>query len=234
MTPAPRKAPVWIAGLLAASLLVAANPSAAEETPASPEKPTSPETHAPEKPAHALCWRGKPLAECRSFLITEMGLLVQMNRNTSNLYAESVVLTFDLGWMKNVKPREAIGFSGYALAGDVSRLGIRGRYRRWLTRHTAIDVSPGILLSGENTVTNFQAPGFVLGTTANLGDLIALTLEAEWSQYRDYGSGLTTTYGTGSDVTWRGGAKLGSALGVAGTAALFALVFYLASTGAFE
>lgn len=189
---------------------------------------------APEKRAHSLCWRGKPLAGCRSFLITEMGLLLQLNDTRSNQYGETVVLSFELGWMKNVAPREAIGFTGYATAGDISRLGLRGRYRRWLSRHTAIDVSPGILLSGENTASDFQAPGFVLGATANLGDLIALTLEAEWSQYRDYGSGLTTTYQTGSDVTFRGGAKLGSALGVAGTAALFALILYAASIGAFD
>jgi hypothetical protein len=217
------KVPVWMACVLLAPLLLAANPGAAEEMPATPEKP-----------AHALCWRGKPLAECRSFLITEMGLLAQLNETTSNQYGDGVSLSFELGWMKNVSPREAIGFSGYALASDVSRMGVRGRYRRWLSRRTAIDVSPGILLSGENSATNFKAPGFVLGTSANLGDLLALTLEAEWSQYRDYGDGLTTSYETGSDVTFRGGAKLGSALGVVGTAALFALFFYWASQGAFD
>jgi len=216
------RSPFPVLAFLLLALPFVAKPSAAEETSAPPTKPS-----------HALCWRGKPLPECRSFLITEMGVLARLDHASSEPDSRIVVM-FDLGWMKNVSRREAIGFSGYALSGDTSRLGLRGRYRRWLSRHTAIDISPGILLSGENSAIDYDPPGFVVGASANLGDLIALTLEAEWSHYRDYGSGLSTSYDTRSEVSWRGGAKLGSALGVAGSAVLFGLLIYIVSTGLLE
>jgi len=217
-----RTAPVLVVAMLAAGLLFVSDPCSAQET-STPHSQHS----------RALCWRGKPLPECRSFLITEMGVMARLDDDPF-LSDDWFFFTFDLGWMKNVSPREALGFSGYALAADTSRLGVRGRYRRWLSRHTAIDISPGILLSGEDPGVDYDPPGFVLGASANLGDLIALTLEAEYARFRDYGDGLGTSYDRRSDVTWRAGGKLGSGLGVLGTAALAGFIIYLASAGVLD
>jgi hypothetical protein len=187
------------------------------------------------KPGHALCWRGKP--ECGSFIITEMGFLYTIDDYPFAGGGSRLALTFDAGWMKNLSARHAVGFTGYAaVSDDVTRLGIRPRYRRWLSRTSSVEVSPGILLSGEDTAIDYDPPGFIVGATVNHRDLIALTLETEYSRYRVYvyGEPPVTSYQHTSDWTVRGGAKLGSALGVAGTAALFAFFLYLATSGAFE
>lgn len=180
--------------------------------------------------SHALCWRGQPAPKCRSFMIVESGLLVRLDddRNDSR-----VSVVFDLGWMKNVSPKEAVGFTGYAMASDVSRLGIRGRYRRWLSNRTSVDVSPGILLGGEGGgIGTYSPPGVVLGATFNAGDLFALTVDAEWARGKeivDYTPPVE--WQTRSDVAWRAGAKLGSSLGLLGYAAFAALVIAIITSG---
>ena len=184
------------------------------------------------KPGHALCWRGKP--ECGSFIITEMGVLYRLDDYPFPGDPSRINLSFDAGWMKNLSKRDAVGLTGYALTdGDMTRLGIRPRYRRWLSHGSSIDISPGVLLSGEDPAIDYDPPGFVLAASLNEGDLVALTLETEYARYRDYadtGGPGSTSYQNREDWTIRGGAKLGSGLGLAGTAALLALAIYVAST----
>ena len=183
---------------------------------------------------HALCWRGHPAPECRSFLITEFGILGRIDNYPFQSGESRVAFTFDLGWMKNVSDRDAVGFSGYAFASDPSaRLGIRGRYRRWLSRNTSVDLSPGVLLSGEDNIIDYDPPGLILGATLNGSDLVSLTVETEYSRFKDYGDGPFNPKSR-SDVSWRAGAKLGSGLGVAGAAALFGLFLYIGLNGGFE
>jgi hypothetical protein len=188
-------------------------------------------TPSEHKPGHALCWRGKP--ECGSFVVTELGVLYRMDEYDFPGMDWRVVLTFDLGYMKNLSTKNAVGVTGYGLVNDdITRLGIRPRYRRWISHNSSIDISPGILFSGEDTAIDYDPPGFVLGVTGNMKDLIALTLETEYSRYRDYTS---TPGGTGySDWTIRGGAKLGSGLGLAGAAAFFGLLILVAANVAAE
>jgi hypothetical protein len=216
--------------VLAASLLAVTPPIASAQDKADQPAP------AQDKPGHALCWRGKP--ECGSFVITEMGALYRLDDYPFQGDPSRIYLTFDAGFMKNLSKRHAVGLTGYALAGgDISRLGIRPRYRRWLSHNSSVDISPGILVSGEDPGIDYDPPGFVFGVSMNEGDLVALTLETEYARYREYvDTGVTgnTTYQDRSDWTIRGGAKLGSALGLAGTAALFALFIYVASTGSFD
>lgn len=185
---------------------------------------------------HALCWRGHPRAECRSFLITEFGVLSRLDEYPFQKGASRIAITFDAGWMKNVSERDAVGVSGHALTSDpMQRIGIRARYRRWLSRSVAFDVTPGVLLSGEDNLIDYDPPGFVLGAALNAGDLAAVTVETEYSRYRDYGSAtIPLTARTRSDVTWRAGAKLGSGLGVLGAAALAGLVLYIGLSGGFD
>jgi hypothetical protein len=173
---------------------------------------------AEDKPGHALCWRGKP--ECGSFVVTEMGALYRLDDYPFPVDVEPLVFSFDVGWMKNLDRRRAVGVTGYALANDdFTRFGIRPRYRRWLSQNTSLDISPGILLAGEDPDITYDPPGFVFGVTANAQDLIAVTLEAECARYRTYDV-FTGESGAPTDWTVRGGAKLGSGLGVVGAAIL--------------
>jgi hypothetical protein len=183
---------------------------------------------AEDKPGHTLCWRGKP--ECGSFVVTEMGVLYRLDDYPFQGDPSRIVLTFDVGWMKNLSQRNAVGVTGSAIVGDATRLGIRPRYRRWLSKGTSLDVSPGILLSGEDPGIDYVAPGFVLGASLNEGDLVALTLETEYARYREY-QYPSLSYQDRSDWTLRGGAKLGSGLGLAGGAAFVALIVVVIASG---
>ena len=184
----------------------------------------------------SLTWRGRPRAETRSFMITEFGLLARIDDYPYRGGDSRVSLSFDLGWMKNISENGAVGFSGYALAGDpTSRLGLRARYRRWLSRRTSIDVSPGVLLGGEDSAIEYDPPGFVLGATLNAGDLVAVTVDAECARNLDLvHDTLPLVWEKRTDVSWRAGAKLGSGLGLLGAAGLVGLVLAIGLSGGFE
>lgn len=185
----------------------------------------------------SLTWRGHPYPETRSFMITEFGLMYRLDRYPYVGGTGRLAITFDLGWMKNVGTRHAVGFSGYAMPADpTTRLGIRARYRRWLSRSVSVDVSPGVILGGEDSGIEYDPPGFVLGTTLNAGDLIAVMVDAElarnWTFAEESPPFLTRE--THTDVTWRAGAKLGSGLGLLGAAAVVGLFVYIAASGGFD
>jgi len=184
----------------------------------------------------SVTWRGRPQAEARSFLITEFGVLARIDDYPYTGGDSRTALSFDLGWMKNVSERGAIGFSGYALVSDpTTRLGIRGRYRRWLSRKTSIDISPGVLLGGEDTAIEYDPPGFVLGAALNAGDLVAFTVDAEYARNLDLVHDTPPLqWEKRTDVAWRAGAKLGSGLGLLGAAGVFGLILAIGLSGGFE
>ena len=184
----------------------------------------------------AVTWQGRPLAETRSFMITEFGVLSRLDDYPYLDHESRLAFSFDLGWMKNVSERGAVGFSGYALVSDpTTRLGLRGRYRRWLSRKMSIDVSPGIVLGGEDSAIEYDPPGFVLGATLNEGDLVALTVDAEYAKNRDLVHDTPPyQWEDRSDVAWRAGAKFGSGLGLLGAAGLFGLALYIALSGGYD
>lgn len=193
----------------------------------------------PEPPPRipSLTWRGRPYPGTRSFLITEFGVMQRLDPYPWKFGGSRLAITFDLGWMKNVSTRSAVGFSGYAMPGDeTTRLGIRGRYRRWLGDRLSVDVSPGVILGGENAGTNYDAPGYVLGATLNAGDLVAVMVDAEvarsWTFAEEDPPFLTRE--THTDVTWRVGGKVGSGLGLAASAVVVGLVILLLTSGSFE
>jgi len=184
----------------------------------------------------AVTWRGRPLAETRSFMITEFGVLARIDDYPYLGGDSRIQFSFDLGWMKNISANSAAGFSGYALVSDpTTRLGIRGRYRRWLSQKTSIDVSPGVLLGGEDSAIEYDPPGFVLGATLNAGDLLALTVDAEYARNTELVHDTPPLqWEKRTDVAWRAGAKLGSGLGLLGAAGLFGLILYIGLSGGFD
>jgi hypothetical protein len=183
----------------------------------------------------AVTWRGRPLAETRSFMFTEFGVLARIDDYPYLGGDSRIALSFDLGWMKNISKSGAVGFSGYALVSPTTRLGIRARYRRWLSRKTSIDISPGILLSGEDSGIEYDPPGFVLGATLNSGDLVALTVDAEYARNLDLVHDTPPLqWEERTNVAWRAGAKFGSGLGLLGAAGFIGLVLAIGLSGGFE
>ena len=204
--------------LLAATLLFAANLTAAEEMTHAETAPTS------EKRTDALCWRGHPYPECRSFLVTEVGISYPWGNTPT--YDGGAVIAGDLGWMKNISERAAVGGTAHARLGeDYARAGVRARYRRWLGRSTSVDLSPGIIVLNKDETynTDYLPPGFVGGAALNLGDLFALSLEAEYGRYsvREY-TATEIHRSRSSQVTWRLGWKAGSLPGSIGMVAFIA------------
>lgn len=184
--------------------------------------------------AGSLCWRGKPLPDCRTFLVTELGVYARLDEDPTQAADNPVYFTLDLGLVKNVSPTTGLGLTAYGATGDShARVGARFRYRRWLSRDISVDVAPGVIVYGsEDGGYTHQAPGFVLGATCNWRDWVALGLEVEHSRYEieGYTPGEFTAPEKISDTTWRLGGKLGSAPGVLGTAVLVGFFAYIVST----
>lgn len=129
----------------------------------------------PISPAYPqMRFRGKPLPECQSFWITEMGAAV----GSSDVY-----ITWEVGHMVNVSPRLALGGTAIT-AFDIDhgeaqavRVGIKARARRWLSPRMSVELSPGLIVYDHR----FEAepPGLTMHVGLNYGDWIALTGQVE-------------------------------------------------------
>ena len=104
----------------------------------------------------AVCWRPRPLAQCRAWVITEAALEAPVSSTSAThllvgyLNGEGYVsddfgarLAFTLGFMSNRGSKSAVGFGMSMLNGDLPGR-IEARYRRWLDPKTGIDVGFGI------------------------------------------------------------------------------------------
>jgi len=160
---------------------------------------------------HSLCWRGHPFPECRSFLITEVGLFYPRSRSSIE-GGRRTEAAADLGWMKNVSERDAVGGTIHGkLANDYVRAGLRARYRRWLGRSVSVELSPGIIVANQDDLRDaYLLPGLVAGATLNLGDMVGISVEAERARYsREESLGTGVIESRFSETTWRAGWKLG-------------------------
>ena len=94
-----------------------------------------------------LCFRPRPLPTCSAYLITEFGVGVGLSR--SEFHPAGPLFTWELGGMKNLGERSALGATVFVNASDFgSGPGVRLRLRRWLSQGLSLDVAPGIILSG--------------------------------------------------------------------------------------
>jgi hypothetical protein len=158
-----------------------------------------------------LCFRGRPLPRCRSFLVTELGFRHMLNARDS---VRPNGFTLDVGWMTNRSESLALGATAFvALDGgryghDVQfSVGLKPRLRHWLSDRLSVDASAGVAFPiGEGS----GSPGITGDVGLNFGDLFQLTGGLEI---------LSPALG-GSDVAWYFGMKGGSHVGVVATLAL--------------
>jgi hypothetical protein len=122
-----------------------------------------------------------PHAHCRTWFISEFGLLRAFE---NQLQAGPVQQAYwELGMMKRLSARTAIGGSAYASYDDVEfrrvLAGVKVRGRRWLTRAVTLDASAGLLLvtSGDQRglATHLNLPGFTGRLDLGLADWIGAT-----------------------------------------------------------
>lgn len=172
--------------------------------------------------------RGRPLPERDWFPVIQAGFLVPLN--PSDVAAEEGVGTIavDLGAMRNVNQTTAAGVSVYLAADAVqSRGGAKLRLRRWLTRTVAIDVAPGVVVTGttEEDYMTYSYPGLVGELSLSFADGVALTGQVETrkvthrSHYALNSSGIWEAFPPApeeTEVSWYLGAKFGGEFSLPG------------------
>jgi hypothetical protein len=145
---------------------------------------------------------GRPLPECASFMITELGL-GRMTRSGAE-QSSRFVLTGDVGYMRNISPLSAVGASLHAATTNGgSSLGVKFRYRRWLKGaqsrpgRASVELGAGLMLFGHEKCwvpvndhdcaewgdcEDYRAiayPRPVVSASLNLGDIASLMLQIE-------------------------------------------------------
>lgn len=139
-----------------------------------------------------FCFRGHPKPQCNQFLITEAGYAVGAGDEWFGAGGEWFVLS-ELGFMQNLNERNALGGTVLLAIGEPeqAQVGLKVRYRRWLSRNLTLDASPGIILEHEEY--KFKAPGFTGHVGIGYGDHLALTflvqaipLEGQDTEVRSY------------------------------------------------
>lgn len=108
-------------------------------------------TAAAQETAKALSFNPRPFSQARSFLITEFGLGHLSNSHSicgDNTAEDYGVTWWELGWMKNVNQRWAIGAAVF-IVGDEKRvvIGIKPRAQLWLGRRSSVHAGLGPILA---------------------------------------------------------------------------------------
>ena len=179
------------------------------------------------------CFRGHAKPRCDTFWLTEFGIAKQLtNDRYSNSYGPLV--TWELGGMRNLGRRYALGAAAFADAGTPSSgLGIRPRVRVWLGDNNSIDVAPGMVLTGSNT-----GPSFSGHVAFNVADYAAITVHVAGVQEQTYvlgsNSELLLIDQKTRAVVFAGarlGSKPGSVAAIVFPVALFALYFLVCHGG---
>lgn len=156
--------------------------------------------------AKRSCFRGRPLAQCRTFWITEFGYSHRFDQQSDpdSSGSSNYYFTWELGRMVNLNTQTALGGTLFVGADEHGwRIGIKPRYRRWLNQTISFDLSTGILIAGGNSELEAKFPGFTGHLGLSFGDWLALTGQMEIMR-------LETA---GTDVAWYGGLKVGSHAG---------------------
>lgn len=184
--------------------------------------------HAPAAPAQiepapsprGFCWTARPLESCRTFLVAEGGAYVALastrytRRGFDREVTRSMHLTGHAGWevgvMRNVSSRDAVGAAVLAGAdANGERIAVKGRYRRWMSPGSAMDVGAGLMFARRaepypdpDTPGNLHVP--VTGLTAD----VALGL-TDWAGVSVRGDLLVDEDGERATAVY-GGVKLGT------------------------
>jgi hypothetical protein len=153
------------------------------------------------------CFEPRPMPLCRSFWVTEFGLQYFVSEPPGRIEDQRrVLVTWELGWMQNRSPSDAIGGSVFLATNDnTHRSGVRARYRRWTGGGTALDISPALIIFEADEDMDVHATlGAALQASVSWRDWIGVS-----SQLEAIGSGVRLQAG------FRLGGYPGAATGVA-------------------
>jgi hypothetical protein len=223
-------------GLAAESRAQESPPDSVAVVDAAPPSPT------PERrPYRSFRFRGGPREVCSSFLLTEFSWMRRVGGTGRASSDERMYASLDLGWAKNVGSAYAVGGTVF-LGGDNTRehLGVRARVRRWLKPNLSLDLSPGVILAGEERDhAAVICPGFIAQASVMADDRLGVVGQVFATRARESrtvplpgGSGTATRTVAIHETGWAAGVKLGSGLGVAATAVVLVLgmIFVISNT----
>lgn len=175
---------------------------------------------------HGLVFRPRPLPVSKSYFIYNLGLSADLG--TDYRYTnDNTMLSLELGYMRNLTTKNAVGLGVIGMTGDqVSRLAVRGRYRRWLSSAVGLDGALGLTVAGGDEYGNGPLfPGAIASVGLQLEGTIGVTLEMEQTRFSNPSN-------SHPDVQTRLRGELGSGLGVLGTGVLVVLgILFLTSNG---
>ena len=173
-----------------------------------------------------VCFAAKPLPECRTFWLTEVGYYKRAfgygvfpasplpDERRPDLDSHG---SWEVGLMSNRSPRTAVGATVLVgIGGSTSRLGLKGRYRRWIPERKFVEVSAGALRVATNTPYSAgRITGFGITGDVSVGwrDWVALT--ARGDAVRGSGHTAGAVYA---------GVRLGSYPAIVATAAVAAYI----------
>lgn len=170
----------------------------------------------------SLTFHPRPFEVTKNFLITEFGYDYRITQSGSFDDAEhnnkNYHLSFDLGAMRNLSPKWALGATAYySLDDSGSRLAIKPRLRRWLTPEQSIDLSAGPIIGNFGSYYG-KSPGLAGHVGYSYRDWAMLTLGVEIIPINTvFGvgdSGETIVYKS-TESTLYGGVRVGSYAGTA-------------------
>ena len=182
--------------------------------------------------AYPAVWnlRGHPKAVQEWFPVLQAGTLFKLSPDQVPGDRGNAILTIDVGAMKNVGQRTALGGSAYfGFDPDQTRLGAKARFRYWLSRSLAIDVAPGVIAggTGEDYGRSYSYPGFVGELSFSMGDWMVVTGQVETRSVTETRNFAFDSGGTRRSVypppfqentftSWSLGAKFGGGFSVPG------------------
>jgi len=171
-----------------------------------------------------LCFRGRDGSRCGWFLITESGVLSVLRADLGDQRNQNMLGFLEYGVMKNVGPKSAVGLTALGESGtNHNRVGLRGRYRRWLGHGFSLDLAPGVILwDFSDRGVRSKVPGVIGMVALDAGGLLAIMVEGEvarmeWNQVVYNGTDYTLQPRHLNDFTLRAGVRGGSYVGVGGT-----------------
>lgn len=179
------------------------------------------------------CLRGGPLPSCGSFWITEAAYGIRVTPAPGPFESsegDRLTASLDLGGMKNVSGRLAVGGSAAVGALGGIYLAVKPRVRYWVSRDLAADFAPGVVVSGVR-----GSPRFTADLSLMYRDKIGITTQT-FVLPNDVYDPASNTVTTGTRVVTYAGLRLGSKLGVLGAAGdalalLGAIGLYLVACG---
>lgn len=161
-----------------------------------------PATYRRDGSSNRLYHRGSR-REARGFPLFEVGVYGRVNGPDSPYDGTSLLMSLDLGAMRNLSPSYSMGATLHFEADDEREgFGLALRGRRWLDNELSLDGTAGWMFAGSDDRGDFRANAFYGEASVNLGDHVQLAARIEsWKGPARYDAYPDSSYFGGS--IWR-------------------------------